>query len=68
MKNFYILTGSVFSFVYIFAGMMIITDRLDFGIPPNYRIGIGAGISAYGVFRVFMFYRRIRAGRDDENH
>jgi hypothetical protein len=67
MKNFYILTGSVFSFVYILGGIMVLTGKLDFGINPNYRIGIGSGILVYGLFRVFMFYQRIRSNRKNEN-
>jgi uncharacterized membrane protein len=68
MKNFYLLTGSVFSFVYIFAGIAVLSQKLDFGLQPSFRIVIGSGILAYGLFRLYMFYRRIRAGREDENN
>ena len=68
MKNFYLLTGSVFSFVYIFAGIAILSKKLDFGLQPTLRIIVGSGIFAYGLFRLYMFYRRIRAGREDENN
>jgi len=66
MKNFYLLTGSVFSFVYIFAGIGITSGKLNFGLEQNSRFAIGGAIFAYGLFRLFMFYRRIRSARDDE--
>jgi hypothetical protein len=67
MKTFYILTGSVFSFVYLFAGLMLITGKLNFGLENSTRIAWGSAICAYGLFRIYMFYRRIRSGRNDEN-
>ena len=69
MKTFYLLTGSVFSFVYLFAGLMIFTGRLNFGMEDaNKRMAIGAAVFAYGIFRVVMFYRRLRSYRNnDEN-
>ncbi len=68
MKSFYLLTGSVFSFVYVFAGIALISDKLNFGLDPNMRLAMGSAIFAYGIFRVYMFYRKIRAGREDENN
>ncbi|HTB31125.1 MAG TPA: hypothetical protein VK808_03815 [Bacteroidia bacterium] len=67
MKTFYLLTGSVFSFIYLFAGIMLITGKLDFGLEPNTRLAFGSAICAYGLFRVYMFYRRLRSYRNDEN-
>ena len=64
MKTFYLLTGSVFSFVYIFAGIALISGRLNFGLDPNTRLAMGSAIFAYGLFRVYMFFRRIRSTRD----
>jgi len=67
MKNFYLLTGSVMSFVYIFAGIMLMSGKLNFDLQPGMRVAIGSAIFAYGIFRLYMFYRRIRSQRDDEN-
>src|ERR1700691_1163824 len=56
MKQFYILTGSVFSFLYVLVGLMILTGKLNFDFQPTTKIIVGTGISAYGLFRVYMFY------------
>lgn len=68
MKSFYNLTGSVMSFFYIFAGIAFLSGKLNFGFQPSVRILIGSGIFAYGIFRIFIFYKRIRSGREDENN
>ncbi len=67
MRQFYILTGSVFSFLYVLVGLMILTGKLNFDLEPTTKIIIGTGICAYGLFRVYMFYKRIRSQREDEN-
>jgi hypothetical protein len=68
MKSFYLLTGSVMSFVYIFAGIMLMSGKLNFDLQPNTRIALGSGIFAYGLFRIYMFYRRIKSQGDEENN
>jgi hypothetical protein len=67
MKRFYLLTGSVFSFVYLVAGIAFLTGKLDFGLSNNTRIATGCVLIAYGAFRVFMFYKRIRNSGTNEN-
>jgi hypothetical protein len=68
MNKFYILTGSVFSFVYVLAGILLILGKLNFDFQPNVRIALGSGICAYGIFRVYMFYRRMRAAREEDEN
>jgi hypothetical protein len=67
MKNFYLLTGSVMSFFYLLAGIAFISGKLDFGFDKNVRIALGCAMVAYGIFRIYMFYRRIHSGKEDEN-
>jgi len=68
MKTFYLLTGSVFSFVWLFTGVLLLTDKFDFGLERNTRIIFGSIICMYGLFRIYMFYRRLRSYRNnDEN-
>lgn len=67
MKNFYLLTGSVFSFIYLVGGVLLLTGVLTFDMQPNTRLAIGSALAAYGTFRVYIFYRKIRAARENEN-
>lgn len=66
MKSVYLLSGSVFSFVYVFAGIAFISGKLNFGFDANTRVLLGCAILLYGVFRIYMFYRKIRSARGDE--
>jgi hypothetical protein len=69
MKRFYLLTGAIFSFVYLAIGMLVLTGKFTFGIESrNFQIGFGAAIMAYGVFRLYMFYWNLRNSGNDENN
>lgn len=67
MKSFYLLTGSVFSFVYLICGILMLIDKFPFHFEPDTRIGIGCVLVAYGSFRIYIFYNRIRSNRENEN-
>jgi hypothetical protein len=66
LQKFYFVIGSVFSAFYIFAGIMFLTGLVTFGIDYNARMLFGTGIFAYGIFRIFMFYKRYKRMRGEE--
>ncbi|HTB08095.1 MAG TPA: hypothetical protein VK806_14185 [Bacteroidia bacterium] len=66
LQKFYILIGSIFSVFYVFVGIMFLTGLVTFGLEYQARMLFGIGIFAYGIFRVFMFYKRYKRMREGE--
>lgn len=66
MQHFYMLIGGIFSFFYIIVGVLFLLRRLTFGIDPKMVNYIGTGILAYGLFRLYVFYKRYKAMREEE--
>jgi hypothetical protein len=66
LQKFYLLIGSIFSVFYIFAGIMFLTGLVTFGLDYQPRMLFGTGIFAYGIFRVYMFYKRYKRMREGQ--
>lgn len=66
LHSFYMLVGGIFSFFYIIVGILFLLRRITLGIDPKMANYIGTGILAYGLFRLYMFYKRYKAMREDE--
>jgi hypothetical protein len=67
MQKAYLFIGGTFSVFYVVVGLLLCTGRLTLGMESSMRFLVGAGIFAYGVFRAFVFYRRYKASKEEQN-
>jgi hypothetical protein len=63
----YIYIGGIFSVFYISVGLLLATGRMTLGMEPQMRFLVGAASMAYGAFRAFLFYKRYKASKEEEN-
>ena len=67
LQKAYLFVGGTFSVVYVVAGLLIATGRLAFGMEPSMRFLIGVGIMLYGIFRAFIFFRKYKQSKEEQN-
>ena len=66
MQKAYLIIGGTFSVFYVVVGLLLCTGRLTLGMESSMRFLVGAGIFAYGIFRAFVFYKRYKASKVDQ--
>jgi hypothetical protein len=66
MQKAYLIIGGTFSVFYVVVGLLLCTGRLTLGMESSMRFLVGAGIFAYGIFRAFVFYKRYKASKEDQ--
>jgi len=66
LQKAYIFVGGIFSVFYIVVGLFLCTGRLRFGMEPGMSFLFGAGIIGYGIFRAYMFYKKYKASKNNE--
>ena len=67
LKSAYLIIGGTFSIFYLVVGLMLATGKLTFGMEPSVRFFVGAGIMAYGIFRAFLFYKKYKESKEEQN-
>jgi hypothetical protein len=68
LQKAYLFIGGTFSVFYVVLGLLLCTGRMTLGMEPSMRFLVGAGILAYGIFRAFVFYRKYKASKEEEQN
>ena len=68
LQKAYLFIGGTFSVFYVAVGLLIATGRISFGMEPSLRFLVGLGIMLYGIFRGFMFYKRYKQSKQEEQN
>ncbi|MGP8216543.1 MAG: hypothetical protein ACLQQ4_13325 [Bacteroidia bacterium] len=65
-SNILMFVGGIFSFFYILFGALMIMGKITlFDLEPVNRKLLGAAVLAYGVFRLYLFFRRYKQMREE---
>jgi hypothetical protein len=67
LQKAYLFIGGTFSVFYVAVGLMICTGKVAFGMEPSLRFLVGLGILLYGVFRAFIFFKKYKQYKQDQN-
>jgi small-conductance mechanosensitive channel len=67
LQTAYLFIGGIFSVFYVTVGLMLCSGRISFGMEPTMRLLVGAGILLYGLFRGFVFYRKYKQSKEEQN-